>query len=133
MAHKASSLFRGLIVENTFSSTPDLVNDLFTFVKYIKSLITDTWYSRDLVGSLQLPILFIAGAKDSTVLPHHSIDMQKLSTKSAFSLNYIVENGDHNTTWEKGGQEYIDQLKSFISKCSSEYPSKNTQPPKQPD
>ena len=108
MAHKATSLFRGLIVENTFSSTPDLVNDLFTFVKYIKSLITDTWYSRDLVGSLQLPILFISGAKDTTVLPHHSIDMQKLSKQSAFSLNYIVENGDHNTTWEKGGQEYID-------------------------
>ena len=99
MAHKASTLFRGLIVENTFSSTPDLVHDLFTFVKYVKSLITDTWYSRDLVGTLQLPILFIAGAADTTVLPHHSIELQKLSKKSAFSSSYIVEEGGHNSTW----------------------------------
>jgi fermentation-respiration switch protein FrsA (DUF1100 family) len=75
MAHKVSTLFRGLIVENTFSSTPDLVHDLFTFVKYIKSLITDTWQSRDLVASLKLPILFISGANDTTVLPHHSLEL----------------------------------------------------------
>ena len=75
MANKSPSLFRGLIVENTFSSTPDLVHDLFTFVKYIKSLITDTWYSKDLVATLELPILFIAGADNKTVLPYHSFEL----------------------------------------------------------
>jgi len=69
-----------------------------------------------------LPILFISGAEDTTVLPHHSISLQKLSKKSKFSKNYVVEEGMHNNTWEKGGEAYIDELKSFISKCS-EFPS----------
>jgi len=69
-AAKYPHLFRGIIVENTFTSIADLVDELFFFAKYFKGLILRKyWTSIDLVGRLNHPILFVTGDQDELV-PH---------------------------------------------------------------
>lgn len=61
-AAKYPHLFRGVILENTFTSIPDMVDELFFFAKYFKGLILNNyWTSIDLVGRIRNPMLFITG------------------------------------------------------------------------
>jgi fermentation-respiration switch protein FrsA (DUF1100 family) len=69
-AAKYPHIFRGIIVENTFTSIADMVDELFFFAKYFKGLILrNYWTSIDLVGRLNHPILFVTGDQDELV-PH---------------------------------------------------------------
>jgi pimeloyl-ACP methyl ester carboxylesterase len=61
-AVKYPYLFKGVVVENSFTSISDMVDELFFFAKYFKGLILNNfWTSIDLVGRIRNPILFITG------------------------------------------------------------------------
>lgn len=61
-------LFRGAIIENTFTSISDMVDTIFFFVKHFKSLILrNYWMSIDLVEHIENPLLFVTGDKDELV------------------------------------------------------------------
>jgi len=61
-------LFDGLILENTFTSIPDMVDNLFYLVGYVKFLILKiSWDTKSIVQNLQIPILFVTGDKDELV------------------------------------------------------------------
>lgn len=65
---KYPQFFRGVIVENTFTSISEMVDIVFFFVRYFKGLILrNYWTSIDLVGRIENPILFVTGDQDELV------------------------------------------------------------------
>ncbi len=63
-----SETFDGVILENTFTSIPDMVDNLFYVVGYFKFLILKIkWDTKQIVQSLQLPMLFVTGDQDELV------------------------------------------------------------------
>lgn len=61
-ATKYPHLFRGIVLENTFTSIADMVDELFFFAKYFKRLIlSNHWPSINHVGTIKNPLLFITG------------------------------------------------------------------------
>jgi abhydrolase domain-containing protein 13 len=68
MVSQREDLFHGLILENTFTSIPDLVDHQFWFVKYFKWLfLRNEWDTKALIYHVQIPILFVAGQNDEIV------------------------------------------------------------------
>ena len=64
-----NNLFTGVILENTFTSISDMVDNMFfppitTFKDYI---LTIGWKTIDLVPSLNIPVLYITGDQDEIV------------------------------------------------------------------
>jgi ABC-type siderophore export system fused ATPase/permease subunit len=61
-------LFDGLILENTFTSIPDILEHLVYMVGYVKWMILRiSWDTKSIMPTLHLPILFITGEQDELV------------------------------------------------------------------
>ena len=68
MVSQDSSLFSGLVIENTFTSIPDMVDQIFWFVGYFKWLILCIkWDTKTLIKHVTLPLLFVTGDEDELV------------------------------------------------------------------
>ena len=71
MGHKHPELFKGLIIENTFTSISDMAHQILPFFKYLgnfkKILLKIGWNSDKLVPHIELPILYITGDADEIV------------------------------------------------------------------
>jgi predicted esterase len=63
------------------------------------------------------PILFIRGMRDESVPNYHSVKLYEKAKSSAFKSMYVCHEGDHNSTWKIGGEEYIKAFKEFFEKC----------------
>jgi abhydrolase domain-containing protein 13 len=106
----------GVIVENTFTSIPAMVDSIMPIVAPFKSLVLRMkWDSLLIVPTLQNPVLYLAGANDQLV-PHTQMLQLYHSTKSS-SINqmHVVPDGTHNETWMQGGQAYWDAIKAFLT------------------
>jgi pimeloyl-ACP methyl ester carboxylesterase len=76
MVTEDESVFHGLVLENTFTSIPDMVDHLFWFVNYFKWLILKIeWNTKSLISKVKIPILFIAGEDDEIVPYQHSVTL----------------------------------------------------------
>jgi len=64
-AHKYPELFKGVIIENSFSSIGEMANELFPFMAYLGNIktmmIKNPWSSKKLVPHIKLPILYVTG------------------------------------------------------------------------
>ena len=59
---KYPHLFRGVIVENTFTSISDMVDVVLSFAKHFKYIILrNHWTSISLINTIENPILFVSG------------------------------------------------------------------------
>ena len=68
MAHKAPELFRGLIIESTFTSVPDIVDEYFPFLGRFKyPVLAIDWNNAALVTELPMPIFYTHGDEDGVV------------------------------------------------------------------
>jgi len=114
-AVKYPNLFRGVIIENSFTSISDMVDVIFWFAKYFKFLILrNYWTSIDLVNKIENPIMFVTGDKDQLV-PHTMTHiLHSRAIKAVLKELYVVKDGTHNDTWYVGGDEYIEKLSKFL-------------------
>lgn len=111
------SKIRGLIVENTFTSIPDMGKHLFKMelIKWIPLCIVKNQYtSVQKMPKIRLPTLFISGAADELVPP----DMMKILFERCRGAKKmaVFENGSHNDTWQLAG--YCDTIKEFLIRYS---------------
>jgi abhydrolase domain-containing protein 13 len=115
---KYPHLFRGAIIENTFTSISDMVDIIFFFVKPFKWLILrNHWTSVDTITRIENPMLFIGGKLDELVPYEMTLKLHDRAIKTVKKELYVVEDGEHNDTWYKAGDEYFIKLKSFMKKC----------------
>ena len=61
----------GIIVENTFTSTNDIVDVLLPKLSYFKWLSYNVWANIDVVPKLRIPCLFLRSGKDELIPKDH--------------------------------------------------------------
>ncbi|CAF1238336.1 unnamed protein product [Rotaria sordida] len=107
-----------VIVENTFTSIPDMAKRLFQvfIIDYIP-----TWCYKNVFSSIKkirhikVPVLFLSGAQDELVPPQM---MQKLHEECTSPKKQLIlfSDGQHNTTWLS--YNYTTQIYKFLHECS---------------
>lgn len=69
-----TTLFKGAVIENTFTNISDMSEVLFPFLKMIPALknkmLRIDWNSLEAVKQVETPLLFITGSEDTFVPPY---------------------------------------------------------------
>ncbi|CAF2928655.1 unnamed protein product [Rotaria sp. Silwood2] len=115
-----------VIIENTFTSIPDMAKRLFQvfLLNYIP-----TWCYKNVFSSIKkirhvkVPVLFISGAQDELVPPQM---MQRLHEECPSSKKQLIlfSDGQHNTTWLS--HNYTTQIYRFLHECSTSFETTST-------
>ena len=80
------NMIDGLILENTFTSIDDMADAMFSVLAVLKDFVlTNHWRTIDIVGDINLPILYVTGRKDRTVPTEQTQRLYEASTKSRLS------------------------------------------------
>lgn len=108
-AEKYQNFFKGIIIENTFTSIPAMVDVIFPFLSWFKWIILRIhWENHELVKNIQPPMLFVTGNKDEIVPHEMTVSLYHNAAKALFKRIYIVEGGTHNDTWIRRRKEYME-------------------------
>lgn len=113
---ESRGFLQGIILENTFLSIPKLIPSVLPIFRPVSFLVTEVWNSEKTIPQLSvsnpdLPILFLAGARDEVVPPRH---FRKLydDCPSKRKLFRILPEGAHNNTVLQ--PNYWDYVYQFI-------------------
>ncbi|KAL4218461.1 Alpha/beta hydrolase domain-containing protein 13 [Mactra antiquata] len=97
---KYSGKVAGLILENTFTSLPDVAKSLFG-IKALDFLplfcYKNKYLSEYRIGKITLPTLFLSGQNDDLIPPHMMLSLYNMSGSTQKRL-VPFENGTHNDT-----------------------------------
>ncbi|UJR31466.1 hypothetical protein I4U23_018955 [Adineta vaga] len=107
-----------VVVENTFTSIPDMAKRLFQFfiIDYIPSCYYKNMFSSiSKIRHIKIPLLFLSGEQDELVPPQM---MRKLHDECQSTKKQLIlfSDGQHNTTWLS--RNYSIQIHKFLSECS---------------
>lgn len=82
-------------------------------------LLRMQWRTADVVGSLQVPVLLLAGDRDSIVPHHHMLRLHRLAREGAppRAELHVVAGGDHNDLPDVGGAPYWDAIAAFTARA----------------
>lgn len=83
----------GAILENTFTSIPDMVDKLFPMVKMLKKFVLRiSWDSLSIIDKVKCPLLFIKATNDELVPPEHmnALFANAVSSKSKILVKNCV-------------------------------------------
>jgi pimeloyl-ACP methyl ester carboxylesterase len=109
---------KGIIIENTFTSIGDIVDQLFSYIKYVRKYMQKNfWPTDERIGKVTQPMMFIISEKDELVPMQQMEKLFNAAVNSRFKRKYIIQGATHNDGWLFGKQEYINQIKSFIEDC----------------
>lgn len=94
-----------------------MVDNVFPILRHFKALVLRLRFpSVDHIRALRQPMLFISGAQDALVPPPMLRALYNAAASSSDKELYVVEDGTHNDTFQKGGPEYMRRLKAFIDR-----------------
>ncbi|KWU45062.1 Protein bem46, partial [Rhodotorula sp. JG-1b] len=115
LASQNAQRVRGLIIENTFLSLPQLVPRILPFLApFVPFLLHQIWPSDEAIAKLpsEFPVLFLAGSRDELVEPSQ---MKGLWAKCGSKVKEWREfpHGTHNDTCVQ--PHYFAHVAAFIS------------------
>ncbi|XXQ39521.1 Serine aminopeptidase S33 domain-containing protein [Plasmodiophora brassicae] len=120
IAKRYNAEVRATIIENTFTSIPDMVDVVLPLLAPLKRLILRIdWPSRSRIGHVTHPILFLSGTQDELVPSHQMEALYAAAVSSPHKEIHRVEDGTHNDTWLKGGEAYVAKMLEFITRHAS--------------
>ena len=126
VAYHCKLPFKGIIIENTFSSLGDLVDHIFPFIKPFKFfLLKNKFETKKYIEKINYPILFCRSENDE-LIPKKQ--MERLYTKALnakFKEYYEIKNGNHNEGYLFDRIGYFEALKDFIYKCMNDEGNEN--------
>lgn len=104
-----------VILENTFTSIPDVVPSVIPFIspKVAGYALTQKWESYKLIHKVKCPILFQAGGRDELIPPKMFRNMYDLCGSSLKEYN-LYPKGYHNDTVVQQG--YWGDFQAFMRK-----------------
>jgi len=115
---------RGLILENTFTSLPDVTRALMPFLGPFTWAIRDRWNNVQRIKDLTVPILFISGRNDELVPPMQMEKLHAAAEKSVMRRIAKIARGEHNDTWLQSS--YIGHFRQFVLDVSEESHTSST-------
>ncbi|GAA5907824.1 hypothetical protein JCM6882_004567 [Rhodosporidiobolus microsporus] len=113
-----SGRVKGLVIENTFMSLPDLIPHLLPLLRpFLPFLLTQIWPSKSSIASLpsDFPVLFLAGVRDELVEPGQMKGLWELCSSERKEWKEF-EFGTHNDTCIQ--PHYFTQIARFIASVS---------------
>ena len=103
---------KGLIVEGTFTSIPDVFQSFKWGWLPITPLITQRFESADKIARVKTPVLVVHGSVDSLIRPELG---RKLYEKAVSPKRFVlVEGGTHYSTNGAGTTQYREALKELF-------------------
>ncbi len=76
---------KGLIIENTFLSMDDMVDNIFPYLRIFKKwMLRNYWPSKERIANINLPILFLMSELDELVPFQHMQILYDLSKNSVY-------------------------------------------------
>ena len=122
---KYANMIDGIILENTFTSIPDLVDHNFFGFKFIKSLfLRIEWSTIDIIPKIEIPLFFVTGKYDDIAPKEMTQTLYDAASHALFKDKLIVQRGSHNDTWAAEMGNYLRHLKDFMDKASIEMTSR---------
>ena len=118
--------FKGIIIENTFSSMGDLVDQLYPILIYFrKYLLKSNWDSKSIISKIKFPVLFCRSENDE-LIPKSQMDLLfNLCNNCKFKDYYVIKNGNHNEGYISDRIGYAKALNNFFKKCEENYSNDN--------
>lgn len=121
VAVKCNLPFKGVIIENTFSSMSDMVNSLYPFLKYLqKFMLKNKWDTKDIIDKITYPILFCRSENDELISKNQMDLLVQKATKTKFVDYYVIRRGTHNEGFRCDPQGYTKAIIDFVKKCNDE-------------
>lgn len=102
---------RGLILQSTFTSIPDLGAELFPWLP-VRTLSTIRYDTLAKLPRIRIPILVMHSRSDSLVGFHHG---QKLFASANEPKTFCELEGDHNEALSSGLERYREGLDRFLA------------------
>ena len=114
--------FKGVIIENTFTTMADLVDIMFPLLKYVKDYLLKTKFETiKIIGKIKRPILFCRSEFDE-LIPKPQMDaLYNMATGALFKQYYMIKNGTHNDGFRYDQLGYAEAIKKFINDCNEYY------------
>jgi len=109
---ESQSKVRGLIIENTFTSVPDMIDVVFPLLSRFKFLCTNVWESIGVISKIRIPLLMLASEKDELVPLSHMRRLQEAAVNALHKEFYSFPEGHHMDAWLQPG--YVQKLRTFI-------------------
>ncbi|KAI8901869.1 Alpha/Beta hydrolase protein [Globomyces pollinis-pini] len=115
VASKNQGKIHALMIENTFLSVPKVLPNAVPLLAPLTFLCSSVWDSEKLIGSIDLPILFLSGDSDQIVPNSHMKklhDISKNSTKKLIKFKSFAK-GNHNDTVSQPA--YFETVRMFLN------------------
>ena len=118
--------FKGVIIENTFTTMGDLVDIMFPPLKFVKQfLLKSKFETINIIDKIKKPILFCRSECDE-LIPKSQMDNLFNSAKgAAFKRYYVIKNGTHNDGFRYDKIGYAEAINNFIKECNEYYMKNN--------
>lgn len=88
-----------LVLEAPFTAIVDIAAATYPFVP-VGWLMRDQFRSRDVIGSVGMPVLIIQGTRDATVPPEQGQRLYRLAREPKELV--VIEGGGHGDLWDRG-------------------------------
>ncbi len=100
-----------LILESTFTSTPDMARVIFPFLP-LGPLLYTRYSNRENLAGIHAPVLIIHGDRDEKVPAEHADILYDAANEP--KRRYIVPRARHDDVFYAGGERYLEVLAEFL-------------------
>jgi fermentation-respiration switch protein FrsA (DUF1100 family) len=113
LARRAQPAIRGLIVESSFTSLPDIAAELSWSWLPTRLIMSQRYDSIEKIRGVNVPVLLVHGTGDRYVPARFSQALYEAAPLPKRLL--LIENGGHNNAMWMGNSEYRDAFADFFS------------------
>ena len=109
--------FKGIIIQNTFTSLEDVFKNRYKVISFLKFLINEKWNNLSILQHSKyenIPALFLRSKKDE-IIPSSMMIKLYTAFKSS-NKSFVTLSGGHQTIFEN--KQYYAEIASFVSKVT---------------
>jgi len=78
----------GMILENTFASLKEVLLDILPWFPFIAFFGGKQWNSRELISTIEMPMLFVRSMEDRLVAPWQMLELMKSAARCQLKVDY---------------------------------------------
>ena len=114
--------FKGVIIENTFTTLGDLVDIMFPPLKYVRDfLLKSKFETIKIIDKIKRPILFCRSENDELIPKSQMDNLYNMANGASFKQYYVIKNGTHNDGFRYDRDGYANAIKKYINDCNDYY------------